>query len=449
MIINQIGPQAGSSSIVGGDTLPASPTFRQVFVTPSGMYVSLTSGSWSLLDSADAGTVSGSGVTNRLTKWTDGAGSVLGDAGVADDGTYILSLRPIATGYGLSAPAQLLAGPRISAASTISTAPRGILSAQYSADTAAARVNLQKARGTVGTPVIITTGDLLGQVIFRGFDGTGYLEMGSITSTSTGTIATNRVPTTMTFATATNAGPSVLTTALTLGADQSATFAAAVTIPSVDINAGTIDATVIGGTGPAAGSFTTVAASGNISSSAGNHLAPNSGGFLSTGGESGMVVRTAGNLDFYNGSAIKMIIATTGAITLTSGITDATGTPGSLCYNTSSFLMLKNNALTCTVSAAEFKRDIAPITEGLDVLLRMNPSQFAYKDNPDRARWGFVADELQAVNSKLADGYDAKGHAKSIDHAAIMAVNIKAVQELNDKVEILEKRLMVLSEQVH
>jgi len=110
MIISGLGPQAGASSIVGSSALPATPTFRQIYVTPSGLYICLADGSWSLLDSADAGTVSGSGVTNRLTKWTDGVGSVLGDSGVADDGTNVLSLRPFAVGYGLSTPASLLAG---------------------------------------------------------------------------------------------------------------------------------------------------------------------------------------------------------------------------------------------------------------------------------------------------------------------------------------------------
>ncbi len=229
MIVSGIGPQSGASSIVGSDSLPSSPTTRQVYVVPgTGMFVCLSDGSWTQLDQSDAGTVSGSGVTNRLTKWIDGTGSVLGDSGVADDGTNVLCLRPFAVGYGLSTPAGLLAGPRITAASTISTSPRGILSAQYSSDTAGARVGFQKARGTIGTPTTVVTGDTLGRLMFRGYDGTNYLEMGSIEVASTGTIGTSQVPTTIVFSTATNANPSVLTTALTLGADQSATFAAGI-----------------------------------------------------------------------------------------------------------------------------------------------------------------------------------------------------------------------------
>ena len=150
MIVSSVGPQAGASMLVGGDTLPSNPVFRQVFITSAGQYNCYSDGNWTLLESGSgSGEVTGAGITNRLTKWIDGAGSVVGDSGVADDGTNVLSLRPFAVGYGLSTPASLLAGPRISAASTISTSPRGNLSAQFTTDTAGARVGFQKARGTL------------------------------------------------------------------------------------------------------------------------------------------------------------------------------------------------------------------------------------------------------------------------------------------------------------
>lgn len=89
--------------------------------------------------------------------------------------------------------------------------PRGILSAQYSTDTTAARIHFRKARGTAASPSIITTGDMLGRLRFSGYDGSNYLQMGSIDIISIGTISSTRVPTYMTFSTATDAEPSVLT----------------------------------------------------------------------------------------------------------------------------------------------------------------------------------------------------------------------------------------------
>lgn len=128
-----------------------------------------------------------------------------------------------AFGFGATTPPT---GPMLTVASTINTSPRGILSAQFSTDTAGARVGFQKARGSVASPSTVVTGDTLGRMMFRGYDGTGYLEMGSIEVSSTGTIGTNRVPTQMIFSTATDAATSVLTTALTIGADQKVTHAA-------------------------------------------------------------------------------------------------------------------------------------------------------------------------------------------------------------------------------
>ena len=97
---------------------------------------------------------------------------------------------------------------------TIGTSPRGILSMQISDDNNAARVGFAKARGTVANPTAILSGDALGHLVFRGYDGSNYLEMGSIEVGASGTIAPTRVPTYMAFSTATDATPSILTEAM-------------------------------------------------------------------------------------------------------------------------------------------------------------------------------------------------------------------------------------------
>jgi hypothetical protein len=101
-------------------------------------------------------------------------------------------------------------------ASTSASDPRGLMSAQYSTDTTAARIHLRKGRGTEAAPTTIVTGDVLGRVRFSGYDSANYLQMASIDVVSTGTIAATRVPTYMTFSVATDAAPSVLTEVLRL-----------------------------------------------------------------------------------------------------------------------------------------------------------------------------------------------------------------------------------------
>ena len=113
---------------------------------------------------------------------------------------------------------------RLNVADTISTSPRGILSSQYSSDTAGARVGFSKARGTVTVPTVLVTGDTIGRLMFRGYDGTfaGYVESASIEVGSTGTIAsaTGRVPTFMAFSTGTDAATTVITEAMRITAAQ-------------------------------------------------------------------------------------------------------------------------------------------------------------------------------------------------------------------------------------
>lgn len=66
----------------------------------------------------------------------------------------------------------------------------------------------QKSRGTVLSPTVITTGDVLGSFDFRGHDGTQFVTGSSISATSTGTIATNSIPTNLTFSTVVDGGTS-------------------------------------------------------------------------------------------------------------------------------------------------------------------------------------------------------------------------------------------------
>jgi len=95
---------------------------------------------------------------------------------------------------------------------TGSTTPRGLISQQVSADAVAAEIDMQKTRGTITAPTVITTGDELGNLLFRGYSGAdGYVTGAAIKGISEGTIATTRVPAHLSFWTGTDAAPTVLT----------------------------------------------------------------------------------------------------------------------------------------------------------------------------------------------------------------------------------------------
>jgi len=147
------------------------------------------------------------------------------DSSLSDDGTNVKTDEAVAVGFGATAPPS---GPMLAVASTVTTSPRGIASMQFNNGTEGARLGFFKARGTVASPTTVVSGDTLGRLMFRGYDGSNYLEMASIEAVTTGTIAATRIPTQLIFQTATNAAPSVLTTALTLDETQKATFAGSI-----------------------------------------------------------------------------------------------------------------------------------------------------------------------------------------------------------------------------
>lgn len=111
-------------------------------------------------------------------------------------------------------------------------------------------------------------------------------------------------------------------------------------------------------------------------------------------------------------------------------LTVSAGTPSSICQNASTKEITVNAALTCTVSARDQKDNIKAFKESaLAKVMRLTPSLFVYRDNYDRERFGFIADEVQAVDPLLGDAYK-DGEARSIDLPALIALNTKAIQEL-------------------
>ena len=123
---------------------------------------------------------------------------------------------------------------------SLTSSPRGIMSAQYNTGTDGARFHMRKARGTEAAPTTVVTGDVLGKLVATGYDGSNHLEVGAISIEATGTIAATRVPTRIVFSTATDAAPSVLTDrmwltqagALGVGTSVPGAFAAAFNHPT-------------------------------------------------------------------------------------------------------------------------------------------------------------------------------------------------------------------------
>lgn len=120
-------------------------------------------------------------------------------------------------------------------ASDSTSSPRGIMSSQHNVGTDGAIFHGRKSRGTLVTPTVITTGDMLARFVGSGYDGSNYLEMAAIEFESAGTIASTRIATNIAFYTATNAATSVLTEALRITEAQNIKYKAGqIWYPSAD-----------------------------------------------------------------------------------------------------------------------------------------------------------------------------------------------------------------------
>jgi hypothetical protein len=104
---------------------------------------------------------------------------------------------------------------------------------------------------------------------------------------------------------------------------------------------------------------------------------------------------------------------------------------GSVSYGTNSDYRLKEN--------------VKPMANAVEKIKKVNPVTYTWKRDGSQGQ-GFIAHELQAVFPEAVNGekdaVDDEGNAvhQSVDASFLIATLVKAVQELSDKVSILEAR---------
>jgi hypothetical protein len=101
-------------------------------------------------------------------------------------------------------------------------------------------------------------------------------------------------------------------------------------------------------------------------------------------------------------------------------------------------------------SDRRIKDEIAPIASGLDVVAKLRPVQFRYKESWSKDRSlqpGFIAQELQEAlaDQPYVEGVVHQGpEYMSVSYQTLIPVLTKAVQELTAKLEAAEARIATL-----
>ncbi len=114
-----------------------------------------------------------------------------------------------------------------------------------------------------------------------------------------------------------------------------------------------------------------------------------------------------------------------------------------------------NDGTVHSLSDSRVKKDIADLTDGLDLVKQLRPRTFKFNGkattlDDDRTRYGFVADEVMAVASQYVsletqtiDDVEVDDF-KSLSTTKMIPMLVKAIQELSAKNDALEARIATL-----
>ena len=275
-----------------------------------------------------------------------------------------------------------------------------ISNTQFSADTTAAIVALQKSRGaTVGTNTIVASGDSIGSLTFAGANGTSFTNAAAITAQVDGTPgASNDMPGRLVFSTT---------------ADGSGTLTERMRID----NGGR---TAINGSTTSPGNTQFYAVSSTASRAAGRF-------YTSATGDDGTPTLFLDKQSTVNTTAQVFIQCTINAQGTAQGQINANGA-SQLAFGTFSDQRLKEN--------------IEDLPNQLDNIVSLRPVEFDYK-NGSGHQIGFIAQEVQTIYPDLVNA-DSQGMLNLSGLGKWEARLVKAIQELNAKVEALEAKIIEL-----
>ena len=190
------------------DTNPTLAVGEMGFETDTGkLKVGTASTAWNSLpyvtDASDvsgvfsSGIFSGSSSTDlvRITQTGTGNALVVEDETNPDSTPFVITTDGL-VGIGTTTPSAALHAIGVDA----------IFADRSDATANPPNISFRKSRGTTAVPTVITTGDILGVLNYRGYDGSTYVTSATIRSISEGTISTGVVPSRLVFSTASSAG---------------------------------------------------------------------------------------------------------------------------------------------------------------------------------------------------------------------------------------------------
>lgn len=110
-------------------------------------------------------------------------------------------------------------------------------------------------------------------------------------------------------------------------------------------------------------------------------------------------------------------------------------TSNTLCYSPFGGI---NYLSTCS-SLSKYKLNQQTLVEGLPLALALRPISY-FSTTSNRAEIGLLAEEVEKLDSRLSE-YDGKGNLTGVNYGHVVSVALKAIQELNEKIKLLEAKV--------
>lgn len=336
---------------------------------------------------------------------------------------------------------------------------------QYTSDANGGKITLQKARsGTIGTNTIVNDADTIGSVVFRGANGTTFSDAASISAVVNGTPgASNDMPGALVFSTSADASATP-TERVRIGANGRVgigTSAPGVMLELAGVSAepSSLHQFLYTATNNPA----TLRHYRSRGTSVGSNVAVASGDNIGN-----WEARGADGSDYQVAARIRMTC---------NGTVSAGTVPGAILFETTDSLGVLNQVLTVnsagivkmfgavvmsgiptTASAANlfidtsgsdpqvrrstsslrYKTNVEDYAHGLDKIKQLRPVSFQGIADGTQKFAGLIAEEVDAAGLEEFVQYDDEGRPDSLAYANMVALLIKAIQELEARVAALE-----------
>jgi hypothetical protein len=165
----------------------------------------------------------------------------------------------------------------------------------------------------------------------------------------------------------------------------------------------------------------------------------------------GQTVEIPGKLKVGGGS-MEVVTSPIGGGVLTSNLyirqLNQAGSPAHLCWKVAPDHTPGLLLTTCTTSQSSlrYKTDLHPFLGGLNIVNRLNPVNFEWKNGGFRDL-GLVAEEVAAVEPLLTFN-NAQGQVEGVKYETLSVVVINAIKEQQTQITELQKQIQAQQEQI-